>query len=238
MTLYDNPLDSAENPEISLPEYYGQAMLDAYYCILVKGVGKQPFDETQHRLEDRRTAIKLGILPIAEQNVTKDIFKEYIAEFGAWARYTLPSIKAVGLALASVNGAWVRMGYVKDGTTYQNRNGEPVDSLTLKLLEVYASEDACRAAYLNRTVTSGQEPAQPTQAAPVNGNGNGANPKEKETALQFVKVLIGQVAGDEGLLAARIANMPQLSKHFTIQSPEVRAALDAYAFDQLSKQAA
>jgi len=232
MSTYQDPLDSAENPEVSLPEYYGQAVLDVYYCVLQKGAGKVPFDPQMHKLDERRTAVKLGILPLPEQNVTRDVFRDYVAEFGAWPKITLPSIKAAGLSLRNLNNAWVKLTLVPEGRTYTDKNGETKESLTFKVTAAYPDEAACRAAYLNQSVSSGTEPA----TTPVNGNGSGTA-KEKETALAFVKVLVNAVAGNEDTLAARIANMPMLAKHFTVQSPEVRALLDAYAFDQMSKAA-
>lgn len=228
MTTYNDPFDAAENPEINLPEYYGQAQLDMYFCILQKGVGKVPFDETKHNPTDRRTAIKLGIIPLAEQNITRDVYKDYIAESNAWSRITLPSIRAVGLKVRELHNAWVRMSYVKDGATYTNRNGETADSLALKVLAVYPDKAACLAAYQNQTVTSGQEPA----------NGHTSNARDKETALEFIKTMIKTMHGDEVLLAETIANTPMLAKYFTIQSPEVRAALHVWEFEKLNKQAA
>lgn len=249
MTTYNDPLDSAENPEVPLPEYFGQATVDAWFCVLQKGMGKVPFDPQQHRLDDRRTAIKFGIIPLPEQNVTRDVYREYIAEFGAWPKITLPSIKAVGLTLKGLNNAWIHLALVSEGRTYTDKNGETKDSLTFKVLAVYPDETACRAAYLNQTVSSGQEPANPpfVASAPTtaptngtngnghNGNGNGANPKERETALRFVEVLVKETKGDEALLGPRIAQMPVLAKYFTIQSPEVRSLVDQYHFEQMSK---
>lgn len=232
MTVYQDPLESAENPEVSLPEYFGQAILDVYYCVLVKGTGKVPFNPDLHKPEERRTAVKLGILPLAEQNITRDVFREFIAEFGAWPKTTLPSIKAAGLTLRTLNNAWIRLALVSEGRTYTDKNGETKDSLTFKVVASYPDEATCRNAYLNQTVSSGTEPAQP---APVNGNGNGAagNAREKETALAFVKVLITQTHGDETALGPRIASMPILAKYFTVASPEVRTLLDTYQFEQM-----
>ncbi len=254
MTSYEDPLEAADNPEVQLPEYFGQATVDAWFCVLEKGVGKKPFDPQQHTLDKRMTAIKVGIIPLPEQNVTRDIYREYIAEFGAWPKITLPSIKTVGLTVKSLNNAWVHIGLVSEGRTYTSKDGETKDSLTFKVLAVYPDEAACRAAYLNRSVSMGQEPGAPAQSVtppaapsvgPTNGNGhngngtngNGTNPKERETALQFIKALVQQTNGDEGQLGTRIANLPMLARYFSIQSPEVRAILDAYHFEQMSKAA-
>lgn len=245
MTLYDDPLESADNPEVALPRYYGQAIVDAYYASLVKGVGKVPFDPAQHTLDKRVTAIKIGILPIAEQNVTRDVFREFIAEFGAWPLIMLPSMKAVGLTTKSLNGAWVCLELVREGRTYTDKNtGEQKDSLTFKVAAVYRDEEECRNAYLNQTVASGQEPSAPVTQPPAtpptngnghNGNGNGTAERERANALQFVKALLTQVNGDEAALAQRIAGVPAIAKHFTAQSQEVRALLDAWHFEQLQK---
>lgn len=224
--INDDPFAAAGDPQVQLPEYYGQALADAFFCVLQKGVGKMPFDATQHKVEDRRTAVKISIIPLAEQN-GRDVTREYIAEFGAWPRITLPSLKAVGLTPLTLNNAWVRVALVPEGRTYTDKNGETKESLTLKFLAAYPSEDACRAAYL----AAGPEPvaqAQPAAAsAPVNGD------KERMTVLEFVKALIKQTAGDEAALAVRIANLPPVAKHFSIQSPEVRALLDAYQLERL-----
>ena len=221
MNHTDNPFESAANPQTPASEYYGQALADAFYCVLQRGVGKMPFDPEQHQMSDRRTAVKVSITPIPEQNA-RDITREYIAEFGAWVKITLPSLTAVGLTPMTLNNAWVRVALVPEGRTYMDKDGNTKDSLTLKFLAAYPDEDACRAAF----VGAGNAPATHT-----NGNGNGN--KERDTALAFVKALIDQVKGDEEMLAKRIAGLPPVAKHFSIQSPEVRAALDAYAFNQM-----
>lgn len=218
----NDPFASAENPEVQLPEYYGQCLVDAFYCVLQKGIGKLPFDPDQHKPEDRRTAVKISVIPIPEQRA-RDVTKEYIAEFGTWAKITLPSIKAIGLDLKTLNEAWVHATLVPEGRTYTSRDGETKESLTLKFLAVYPSEDACRAAFL------AGDKAQPAPTAPA-ANGD----KERATALAFVSALIKQVLGDEAALAVRIASLAPVAKYFSVQSPEVRALLDAYQFEHMA----
>lgn len=222
-----DPFDSAANPETSQPEYYGQALTDAFYCVLQRGVGKLPFDPAQHRVEDRKTAVKISIIPIPEQNA-RDVTREYIAEFGAWVKITLPSIKAIGLEPRTLNNAWVHAALVPEGRTYTDKAGETKESLTLKFLAAYPDEAACRAAYL--AARNGSAAETPTQPA---SNGDD---KERTTALEFVKALIKQTNGDEAALATRIAALPPVAKHFNVQSPDVRALLDAYAFEHMSVQ--
>ena len=223
-----DPFESAANPEVPVPEYYGQALTDAFYCVLQRGVGKMPFDATQHRVEDRRTAVKISIIPIPEQNA-RDVTREYIAEFGAWVKITLPSIKAIGLEPKTLNNAWVRAALVPEGKTYTDKAGEIKESLTLKFLAAYPDEAACRAAYLAaRNGSAAETPAETPQPA---SNGDD---KERTTALEFVKALIKQTNGDEAALATRIASLAPVAKHFNVQSPEVRALLDAYQFEHMA----
>lgn len=219
----DNPFESAANPQTPPMEYFGQALADAFYCVLQRGVGKMPFDPEQHQMSDRRTAVKVSIIPLAEQNA-RDITREYIAEFGAWVKITLPSLTAVGLTPMTLNNAWVRVTLVPEGRSYTDKDGNTKDSLTLKFLAAYPDEAACRAAYLG----AGNAPATPT---PQNGNGNGN--KEQESALAFVKALIKATNGNEAALAQRIASLEPIAKYFNVQSPEVRALLDAYAFEHM-----
>ena len=56
-------------------------------------------------------------------------------------------------------------------------------------------------------------------------------------ALKFVKPLIARSGGDETKLGQLIAGMPLLSKHFSVQSPEVQELLMEYQFEQLQKAA-
>lgn len=221
-----DPFDAADDPEVGTPEIYGQAQVDAWYCVLVKGRGKVPFDASLFNIDQRRTAIKVSILPLAEQNITREVYREYIAEFGSWPKITLPSLKALGLTTRTLNDAWVRIALVPEGRTYvSSKTGETRESTTIKVLEVYADEDACRAAYLKRNVDAEaqDEPAQAPAAAPA---GNGTD-KARETAQKFMEAIAKAEGGDPAKVAERIAKMPLVSKYFTGDSPEVIEACAA-----------
>ena len=169
MAQYIDPLDSADNPQTEAPEYYGQATVDAWDCVLQKGYGKVPFDPQQHRINDRRTAIKIAIIPLPEQEVTRDVYREYLAEFGPWPKITLPSIKALGLTTRQLNNAWVRATFVSEGRTYTNSAGETKESTTFKFLAVYPDEAACRAAYYVANAGPDDPPFTPDRQATGNG---------------------------------------------------------------------
>jgi hypothetical protein len=225
-------------------EIFGQAWVDAWICVLQKGVGKVPFNPQIHKPEDRRTAIKVEITPLPDLDYQgPPLLREYVAEFGEWPKITLPSFKALGLTTRQLNRAWVRVQLVGTGRTYTNQAGETKEATTFKFLAIYPDQATCQAAYLNQ--------GAPATAVPDPGNGTAPmlvkppesrqapampppqNGKERETALKFVQALVRQVNGDEDQLANRLAKMPLIAKHFTIQSPEVMNLLAEYQFAQL-----
>lgn len=233
MTTVD-PWEVAGTATVAPRSYYGQLRLDMWFCVLQKGVGKVPFDAGQHKAEDRRTSIDISLLPIPEQNVSFELKREPIAESREWAGVVLPSLQqaAVDAKLAAdvksfdlrkANGAWVKAEFVGTGRRYRGRDGTERENTTFKFLAMYADQDACRAAYATDTGRPLEDDGDDvTEAHPATGGGNGnGNTKERETALQFVKVLVQQHRGDRTAVADQIAAMPMLSKYFTVDSPEV-----------------
>lgn len=243
MAVSVDPLDALDNPEIKAPEYFGQIQLHTWFCVLEKGVGKVDFDPQKHALDARRTAVKIGLLPLPEHKTNQDIYRDMIAESREWASLVLPNIKALGITARELDGKWVKIGFQPTGRTYTKTDplsGETVtrDATTFKFIQLFPNEGACRAAYeAERGGSNGGEPPfdGSTSTAPVNGT-NGGN-RERETALKFLTPLIAKSGGDEAKLAELIASMPMLSKHLSIQSPEVRERLMQYQFDQLQKAA-
>ncbi len=239
MAIYNDPLDTLDNPEIRTPEFYGQMHMETWFCVLERGVGKRDFRPQTDPIDQRRTAVKLMLVPLPEHNSKWDVIREPIVESREWAGLILPSVKALGIAARELDGKWVKIGFQNVGRQYTkvDDTGATVtkDATTFKFLALYPDEAACRAAYQAEHGTNGAphtEPQTPaTQAAPPNGNGNA----EKATALKFVKVLVEQSHGDEAVLAAKIASMPLIAKHFTAQSPEVVELVMEYQFNALSK---
>lgn len=232
MSQVNDPLDSADNPEIPATEYYGQAFVDSYYCVLVKGTGKVTFDPAAHTVDQRRTAITFQVQPLAEHNLSRPLSREYIAEFGAWPKITLPSIKALGVTVRQLGHAWCKVAVVPDGRTYE-KNGETKESTTFKVLAVYPDEATCRAAYNGVTVTPQTAQAAPA-AAPTNGNGNNA---ERTVAAKFIPTFVKSCDGDLERLGKVLAANPLVSKYFTATSPEVVQAVTDYEFAKLGKAA-
>lgn len=236
---YSDPLDTLDNPEVRSPEYFGKMHLHTWFCVLEKGVGKREFDPARDAIDARRTAVKLMLVPLTEHNSRYDIMRELIVESKEWAALVLPSIKALGITARELDQKWVKLTFQPTGRTYTKTDdtGANVtkDATTFKLLAVYPDEDACRAAYLAEHGTNGTTSAAapaPAQTAPTNGNGSPLS-AEKATALKFVKALVGQVAGDEAALAAKMASMPLIAKHFNASSPEVIELIGEYQFGKL-----
>jgi hypothetical protein len=231
-----NLWDLAFDPPAQQKDYFGRCTLSVWTCMLVKGAGKMPYDPqtldpVTGKPPRKNTAIKVAIDVLAETPF--ELTREYIAEFGDWPDTVLPSIKALGITnLQQLNNAWVRAELAETGDTYVNKNGETKHSTTIRFLELYPNEAACRAAQGQASATpnassatpmQGQASTIPNQAAAGNGN------NERETALRFldayVKKALGQSAQDivkaQELLRPMIAGQTLLAKYFTADSPEV-----------------
>ncbi len=213
---YD-PIEAAMNPQVreGNGRWFGQCFIDVWACVLQKGAGKVPFIPGQHEDKDRLTAIKMEVIPLPEHNVQFTVLREMIAEFGAWPKQTLPSIRAIGADLRGLDKAWVSIELKPSGRTYTDKHGETKEEKAIVILAVFGSEAACREAY--NLYNAG---AEPVAAAPAAANG-----KEKETAAMFLKPLWLQAAGDTDKMTQLLASNPLTSKYFTIQSPEVQTAM-------------
>ena len=219
----NNPLDELDNPQVRQSEYWGQVAIDAYYAVLEKGVGKVAFNPQLHSVDKRVTALDVKLVPLGDMNITFDVSRSMIAESREYAGVVLPSIKAMGIAAKDLNGKWVRLTFAATGRTYIDKNGDTKDSTTVKFLQLFADEAACRADYLATHQPGTTLPADSTPApAPAP-----ANNKERETALKFLKVFVDNAAKgqiDLGViqrtLASNISMNPIVAKHFTADSTE------------------
>jgi hypothetical protein len=232
--MANDPFDSLDNPQIRLPEFWGNVQIDTFYATLQKGVGKVPFDPQKDSPDKRVTAIDISILPISEQNIQYPVQRNMIAESKEWAGIVLPSIKALGLSARDLNGKWVHVKAKSTGGTYTNKQGELKEKTTLEFVRLFASEAECKADYLAAAAggpnhqapppADTQQAAAPVTVAPANGNGND---KEKATAMQFLKVVVKNACmGQKDLkviqdtISLNVANMPLINKFYTVDSPE------------------
>ena len=230
-----NPWDTVNNPPEQVSAIFGEAHINAWACMLVTGAGKLPYDERSLTPEGetprRYTAVDVSIAPLSESKAQYETKRSMLAEFGEWKDITWPSLKALGVLNAQeLDGKFVRGELVPTGRKYQNQAGEEREAKAIKITHIFADRQACAQAYLAEFKSNGgghhSQPAAAAQAPAQPANGNG---KERETALVFAKAFVGnamrQAGGDltkaRDILAPMLAAQPVISKHFTVDSPEI-----------------
>ena len=229
--VQDDPYAVAQETAERPPEFYGELNVECWFCALVKGQGKVPFDPAIH--DRRSTAIDISVLPLAEHNMARPLERSTLDWARDWARITWPSLKALGItSLRDVSkGKWCKFTWQGTGEKYRTRDqdgneGEERERSTFKFLALYDTEDQCRAAYYADTGKQqpddeevsdipGFEPkAQPAQA-PANGNG-----KARETAIQFIKVYAKMKHFDVEATRQACATQTAITNVVDINSPE------------------
>lgn len=228
-TQINDPFAMAEDPqEIKYSnEYFGQVGLDVWFCVLEKGVGKVPFSEQEHSIDKRVTAITMGIIPVPASGLAFSVDRDYIAEFREWNAITLPSIKKLGVSIRELDGKFAHVKLTETGETYTNSQGETKEKTAFEFLAIYDTLEACEAAYTAKRGSGAQPTASQTApratTAATAGNGN----KDRDAALKFLEVAVKSTCkGMTDLeqareaVAAQIAKMPLINKHFTVDSPE------------------
>ena len=229
----NDPFEAAGNATLKPRVYFGQLSMLAGFCVLQKGIGRLPFDAQVHKLEDRRTEIKLELTALPEHDLKFPLLRELIAESREWAGIVLPSIKKLGLSNPrELNDRWCSLKLVPTGRTYVDAaSGETREATTIQLVALYADEAACRQAYQalngaqNSTAapTGGATPAIPPTPPNTPPSTTAPSNPERVTAGKFLAAVWKQANGDLNTLAQKIAAMPLLNKYFTLDSPEVIA---------------
>jgi len=212
---YDAAMNPPERPQTS--RWFGQMFVDVWPCVLTKGVGKEPYDDAVHDADKRLTAIQLELVPLSDYSVSFTMTRDLIAEFGAWPKVTLPSIKAIGADLRSLNKAWAAIEFAPTGRKYTNSQDEAKEETTFVFVAVFDSEAACREAYevFNAVEADASEPAEPT-------NGNG---KERAAAAMFLNPLWVQSGKDVVKFSELLGKTNVVKDHFTLESPEVQEVI-------------
>ena len=220
MTQHD-PLEVAVEAAESSGIRFGKVSVEGRFVALVKGQGKVDFDASIH--ERRNTLIEFSVEPLPDSIFNQLDRREVLAESAVFSKIVMPSLKALGIkkSVGEINDQFVRYELVPTGRTYTNRDGEKREESTFKFTALYDSEETAIAAFreLRGVVHTDEEQAEDDPGAidmsPVVDN------SEKETALQFLAVLVKQHATDDALDAA-IKQMPMISKFFSSSSPEVK----------------
>ena len=215
----DDPFDSATNATLAPRAYYGQLQVNAWFCALIKGTGKVPFDPLQHAIEKRATAIDIDLIPLPEQNVSFSVRREMIAESREWAGIVWPSLKALGLSNArEADNKWVKLTQVPSGRKYRTSSGEEKEATTFKFLALYPNEDECRRAYYAETgrgsTTTTAAPSAATDTTPGNGS------KARETAVQFIGAFAKLNKYDVDATRKACASQPAITGAIDVNAPE------------------
>jgi hypothetical protein len=223
-----DPWDAAGNADQRV--LFGQVSLNVWFCALVKGKGKVPYDEKIH--ERRATAIDLIITPLADARSTYNTERSMIAESNEWGRIVLPSIKAAGiLSVREANGKWCQYTLVSTGETYRAQRGahagEERERTTVKFLKFYNSEDECRSAYYAARGSAGEDVPdveetpmpgfEPQAQAQPTANANG-NSRMLETAKLFIAAFAKQNGYDIEKTRAVCRTQPMITNAIDVDS--------------------
>jgi len=201
--------------------FYGELETDAYYCALVKGEGKVPYNPDIHR--SRNTAVIVRIQPLAEQNISGNVQREMIAESSEYIDIVWSSLKELGITnLREASGKWIRAEQVPSGRKYTDRNtGETREATTFRFTALYDGEEACRAAYYADT---GREPEIPSiEQAPLPTRAEVASSEELAKAIPFIKAFAKQKNYDLEATKKMCATQVMISRAIDVESPEFAA---------------
>lgn len=218
-TQTSDPFDTAMNTEYRPTKmFFGQVSVDVYYCVLIKGKGKEVFDPNQHKQDMRRTSISIAIDPLPGSRAQFSVERELIAESKEWAQIIKPSLRALNTDLRAINHKWAQVELVPTGQTYTDNNGETKERTTVKFIRIFDSEGECIQAandYFGHQAEPAETEPQPQPAS---------NP-ERDVAARFIEPMWNACSHDVQKFQERLATDPLLSKYFTIESPEVTAVI-------------
>jgi hypothetical protein len=239
VTTEPNPFDTALNATAEMPPLYGEFVLDAFFGVLEKGIGKVVYNPQQHSPAQRRTIIKVGIIPLVETKLQFALEREFIAEFpkDGWLKVTLPSLHALNVKdLKALHGQYVKAESVTYGT-YTKQGTDDVRDLTApKVTAIYGSREECLEAYYAETGAEridtsipgfddiNEQLGLPTDPPPAAADDNGSG--SKKTALAFLPAIVRSCRQPDNsidleMLADKLATTPLLKEHFTVTSQEV-----------------
>lgn len=244
--VQDDPMAAAMDAERAAAEMerqfatvYGLIEFDIWFCALVKGTGKVPYDPAVHNGQ-RLTNVGLAIQPIMG-SYRFPIERSFIAEFkqDGWLSVTHPSLKALGENPSTINGKYVKAELVKYGE-YTAATGEVKPKTAPKILAVYQNEDEAMAAanaeltQVHHTSVEDIPTGLPANGH-TNGNSNQGNDAERATAKAFLVPMLKPARNGNGIDLNKVGEIiksnPLLSKYFDLTSPEVIEATQAVLAD-------
>lgn len=220
-----DPFEAATQAGNRPDAYFGRMEVAASFVKLEKGVGKTAWSDADG-IDARRTEVHLILNPIEASGLTFMLERKLIAESSEWSKTVWASLRDLGLKnVRDLHGKYARVEMVKTGRTYTKRDGTTGEETTMQFSALFDNLAACEAAYWAERGGKPASAAVEDVAASIDmGHSNGAAPAsnaERETAKQFLGVLVKQANGDVATLAGLIASMPLVNKYFAVTSPEV-----------------
>jgi hypothetical protein len=217
-----NIWDEMDNPTQPTQFTFGQLMLEGWFCILQKGIGKVPFDPNFHSEGQKRAAIDMCVTPLAITGATFQVERNTIATADDWLKITLPSIHALGMKSSQLNGKYVQIELVPSGT--YEKNGETKTKTAIKFVRVFNSQNECEAVYLNQTGNGHTATATPPPDAFPLDTGAPAPAPQADAGLPmplqlaFAKTIVGNTTDIMALhgkltqagLSAAVMSQPEI----------------------------
>jgi hypothetical protein len=218
---HPDPYDDAMTDEPG--RFAGKLSVDAWTCVLEKGVGKVPYDPDAHKGRRTSTAIEMTVEPLDPTRglIQRDTLN-WTAEFRKVVR---PSIEKLIPQIAEIRGLKEGQfnplkqidGLYVIGQYIERPENDPDETwTTLAFTHVFASERECKDAYEEMEDIE-------IETAPASEPGdNGADPERAQMA-KFLPALWTQAGEDPDEFAEMIKANPMLAAHFDRNSEEVRA---------------
>ena len=234
----DDPYASAGTATLRPRDYYGQLSVDAWYCKLVKGQGKVPWDKAADSIDNRVTALTIELQPLADSGVTFALKRELIAESADWVKTTWPSLRACGVqSVKLADGIWVKLVQQETGRSFRGKDGEQRQATTFKILTVYPDQAACEAAYKaahgdpaadeiqDIDLGDGRRPQAQAQPQATQATMTADDARKRETARQFLLAIARQKHGNLDEVKVAVAAMPMITQAFDPNSNEFMAVV-------------
>lgn len=203
--------------------FAGKLSVDAWICVLEKGVGKVPFDPEQHKGRRTSTAIEMTVEPLDPTRglVQRDTLN-WTPDFRKIVR---PSIEKLVPEIAEIRGLKEGQfnplkqidGLYVIGQYLERPDNEPDETwTTLAFTHVFGSEAECKAAYEDlediEIDSSPEPPADDAQGDP-----------QRAQMAKFLPSLWSQAGEDVDEFMELIEANPMLADHFDRNSDEVLA---------------
>lgn len=206
--------------------YFGEVVtVDAWFCVLEKGVGKRPFDPTRDDIGMRRTVIKLEIDPLKGEFLISQEVLHFETE---WLNHTLPSLKGLGVELGQIKGKYVQVKRVPTGETYVNKQDNKTKDKTALVFErIFDVPADCIQAAEQFFASRGQSSAAPATNGSTVGHAELPTdlglPPEQAFALRSLPALWKASENNPEQFKALIESNPMINKHYPWSHDQVQA---------------